>query len=117
MKITRKVLLCLVVMTGILILLYSYIWSPSDTLIKQDFESYWKKTSEVFGNLVLLNMKILDKKSGVYTAEVIIGYVWEKRWKDGKKDYMENHDSKVKFNYRKYNTGWKLEKTEDMKFF
>lgn len=104
-------------MTGILILLYSFIWHPPDTLIKQDFESYWRKTSEVLGNIVLVDMKVVDKKIGVLTSEVIIAYVWEKRGKDSGKDYIENHDSRVKFNYRKYNTGWKLEKTEDIKFF
>ena len=117
MKTTRKVLLCLVVMAGILILLSSFMWSPSDTLIKQDFESYWKKTSEVLDNLVLVDMKVVDKSIGVFTSEVMIAYVWEKRGKDSEKDYIENHDSKVKFNYRKNNTGWKLETTEDIKFF
>ena len=86
-------------------------------LIKQDFESYWRKNNEVLDNLVLVDMKVVDKRIGVFYIRgndcICVG----KRGKDSGKDYIENHDSKVKFNYRKNNTGWKLETTEDIKFF
>ena len=89
MKRTRKVLLCLVVMAGILILLSSFMWSPSDTLIKQDFESYWRKTSEVLDNLVLVDMKVVDKSIGVFTAEVMIACVGKKRERQRKGLYRK----------------------------
>jgi len=92
-------------------------WSPTDTQVEQDFESYWKKFSEMFNAPTLTDMRITKKSSGLNSAEIIIKYAWERTLNDGGKSSTEHHDSEIKFIYKKNGTNWKLEKREDLTFF
>jgi hypothetical protein len=92
-------------------------WSPADTQIEKDFESYWKRISEMFNNATLLDKSIIHKSIGLNKTEVTIKYTWERKKNENGRDYEEHHDSEIKFIYKKQGSAWKLEKREDLKFF